>query len=79
MNAAENSVDITSVPKNYLEISVRERGLLEPALDQAVAEVRSSQAGADRGVVVTRHSSADFTVALSSEVPYGMTMEVDVS
>lgn len=79
VNASETSVEVFMAPTAYLTVSVRERRLLKPALDRAFDEVRSSLVGADRGIVVTRDSVADFMVALSSEVPYGLTMEVDAS
>ena len=45
-------------------------------LDAAVALAQQHAMGAGKhGVLVTRHGPASFTVAVSGDVPYGITLE----
>jgi hypothetical protein len=78
LNAPEASVRAeVKADTRSLKVLVPERRFLEVMLDQAVAEVRAASAAEHQGVVVTRHSFKEFTVAVSPEVPYGITLEVD--
>lgn len=50
---------------------------LQEDLCAAVALVRlKAVRGGQHGILVTQHSYTDFTVAISEDVPYGVTMEV---
>jgi hypothetical protein len=50
--------------------------LIEEDLNAAVELVRKEAIKEGRhGILVTRHASACFTVAVSADVPYGMTRE----
>lgn len=51
--------------------------VLEQELEAAVAAARDQAAPAGCGIVVTRHSRGLFTVALSQQVPPGITVERD--
>ena len=51
---------------------------LQKQLDAAHKEVRSlAISGQRHGLLVTRHSHNSYTIAVSPEVPYGMTYERD--
>lgn len=59
-----------------LNVIALDRTVLDRQLDSAVetAKAAAMQEGR-RGIIVTRHSPATFTVGLSDDVPYGMTRE----
>lgn len=48
---------------------------LQEQLDTAHKDVLSNAIGGLNGVLVTRNSHDTYTVAISAEVPYGMTYE----
>ena len=59
-----------------LEIEAENAALLADELEAAVGVARSRAMQERRhGVLVTRHSHTLFTVAVSAEVPYGLTVE----
>jgi hypothetical protein len=62
-----------------LTVTASNRHTMDLELDSAVAKVRE-QAALDgrQGILVTRHAPDFFTVALSDEVPYGVTVERDL-
>lgn len=60
------------------EVRVRCKAEVDQEIDAAVAEVRgSAPADATCGVLVTRHDFDHFSVALSSDVPFGLIYEQD--
>jgi hypothetical protein len=59
-----------------LEIEAETAALLAEELDAAVAVARARAMEENRhGILVTRHSPTLFTVAVSAEVPFGLTLE----
>ncbi|WP_427006169.1 hypothetical protein [Pseudarthrobacter sp. H2] len=52
---------------------------LEQQLDRAVALALTKATEQRQGILVTRHSHIRFSVAVSSEVPYGETHERDAA
>jgi AmiR/NasT family two-component response regulator len=71
-------MNLNNIIEPDLSVAVRitDRDSLENQLDAAVAAVRERATGEKRrGVLVTRHSATEFTVALSDHVPFGLTQE----
>ncbi|MCX2750530.1 hypothetical protein OOZ51_22400 [Arthrobacter sp. MI7-26] len=64
----------TATPTIY--IMAEDPASRDRELDQATALLRAN--GAVCGIVVTRVDFAKFTVALSPDVPFGLTKEVDL-
>ncbi|BCT78233.1 hypothetical protein SCMU_40750 [Sinomonas cyclohexanicum] len=69
---------MSSRTADHLEVLVTDPGLLYELLDEAEAELRTIPQSLS-GILVTRHSAGRYTVALSSEVPYGETRERTLS
>ena len=67
-------------PANHVRTVVKtRRGMdLELQTRMAVLVKRAAHYG-DRGILVTRHSPCDFMLELHTGVPYGETMELDLS
>lgn len=66
----------TASSEMCLTITATDRESLDRQLDAAVAIARDQAMHEPfRGILVTRHGSAVFTVALSDAVPFGMTRE----
>ena len=64
----------TTLPAITLRVS--DRSTMDEALDAAEAAVRRhAMRQRDCGILVTRHSHDTFTLALSPEVPFGITRE----
>ncbi|MFF2029158.1 hypothetical protein [Arthrobacter sp. NPDC058192] len=59
-----------------LEIEAENAALLADELEAAVRVARSrAMQDCRHGILVTRHSHTLFTVAVSGEVPFGLTVE----
>lgn len=58
-----------------LEVSVRTRSELDSALNTAVRTLQPAARAKKVGVAVTRLAPGQYVVALSAEVPYGVTCE----
>jgi hypothetical protein len=60
-----------------IEIHANTRQLLEERLEAAVSHLQEAAmlTGA-YGILVTRHKPGSYTVALSDQVPFGMTREL---
>lgn len=57
-------------------VTVSDRASMDRQLDEAVALIRErAPRGGRQGILVTRHGYDSFTVALSDEVPFGLTRE----
>lgn len=67
-----------SMAQLIAELSVSSKSQMASELTRAVqlAAERASD-GEQGGILVTRHSYSRFTVALSSEVPFGTIIELD--
>ena len=63
----------------YFHITGRSRAEIEESINTAVetARVHSTREGW-QGILVTRHEPGLYTVNLSGDVPYGVTMERDL-
>ncbi|WP_395405514.1 hypothetical protein ACHMXB_21790 (plasmid) [Arthrobacter sp. UC242_113] len=72
---------ITAVdPGRYFHVTVEKGQHKDAELSMAVdLAVASAQSLGWMGVMVTRHSPTVFTVALSENVPYGVTAERDAA
>jgi hypothetical protein len=70
----------TDATELVLTVKAMDGKSLDLELDAAVARLRE-QAVLDgtRGIVVTRYTPETFTVALSDDVPFGKTLELDLS
>jgi hypothetical protein len=67
-------------PGRYFHVTVDNGKDRDEEIDEAVSRARaSSETLGWMGVMVTRHSPNVFTVALSENVPYGVTAERDIS
>lgn len=61
-----------------IRVTATDRGSVDRLLDEAVAFARTTAMKERlRGVLVTRHNYSSFTVALSDEVPFGLTTEYE--
>ena len=60
---------------NHIDIHVTSREALDSQLDSAVDALRSVATQDQHGVLVTRHSSHYYSVAVSAAVPFGTIME----
>jgi hypothetical protein len=71
---------ITDAARLPYHVTADEPQLIAERLDAAekLAQVRALSEGT-HGILVTRHGPASFTVALSSDVPYGTTQERDLA
>lgn len=59
-----------------LEVIAHDKATLQRQLTIAERLLRVQAASGDRrGILITRHSPTQFTVALSKDVPYGLTRE----
>lgn len=59
-------------------VEAHEPQLLEEDLNAAVdAALEHAMQEGRHGILVTRHGHTRYTVAVSAEVPYGLTMEVN--
>lgn len=59
-----------------ISVNVTDRAGMESGLDEAVAIARTlAMEEGRRGILVTRDGFGSFTVALSSDVPFGVTIE----
>ncbi|WP_035749200.1 hypothetical protein [Arthrobacter sp. 35W] len=64
----------------YLEVVVTKPGRLYELLDDAEAVLRqAAMCQQSSGILVTRHSHARYTLALSDTVPFGETWEQKLS
>lgn len=61
--------------KRSINVIISQRCELEQQLDTAVASLLEPAKATNQGVLVTRLGPRSFTVSLSEEVPYGMTLE----
>ena len=69
----------TDATELVLTVNARNRKSLDLELDAAVAKLREhALLGGARGILVTRYTSESFTVALSDDVPFGLTLERDM-
>jgi hypothetical protein len=60
-------------------VRINKRNELEEELDRAVeGAVQVALKNPGRGVLVTRHDHHNYTVELSSDVPYGMISELSL-
>ena len=66
---------MTNGTERFITLTITERSELEHQLDTAVAQLLEPARKLNQGVLVTRCSPSSFTVCLSKEVPYGMTVE----
>jgi len=67
-------------PGRYFHVMVDNGKDRDEEINEAVSRAHaSSETLGWMGVMVTRHSPSVFTVALSENVPYGVTAERDVS
>lgn len=63
-------------PDLSIAVKVTDRDSLENQLNAAVSALHERAMGERRrGILVTRHSANEFTVALSDSVPFGLTQE----
>jgi hypothetical protein len=65
---------------NYVvaRIQVKDRNDLERQLGEAVLEAtQEAQRHGRHGILVTRHGYGTLSVALTTAVPYGLTLECD--
>lgn len=66
----ENSTDLV------LEVTATDKASMDRELDSAVQIAREhAMRDGRRGILVTRHGAASFTVAVSHHVPFGLTQE----
>ena len=70
---------ITTIePDRYFHVTGHAQGQIDDDLNTAVEKARAHASNeAWLGILVTRHSPDLYTVALSSLVPYGQTLERD--
>jgi hypothetical protein len=62
-----------------MTVTASDRGSMNTELEAAVAKVREHAVlDGQRGILVTRHAPGSFTVALSDDVPFGLTRERDI-
>jgi hypothetical protein len=61
--------------ENSITLTIRRRSELEHRLDTAVGNLLGNARRRKQGMLVTRISPETFTVSVSDEVPYGMTLE----
>ena len=67
-----------AIPEFGLTVSATDRESMNLELDTAVAKVMEHAVlDGRRGILVTRYAHGSFTVALSDEVPFGLTHEHD--
>lgn len=67
-------------PGRYFHVTIENGKDRDKEINEAVSRARqSSETLGWMGVMVTRHSPNVFTVALSENVPYGVTAERDTS
>jgi hypothetical protein len=72
------AVITTIEPGRYFHVKGNTPGQINDDLNTAVEEARAhASKEAWLGILVTRHSPDLYTVALSSPVPYGQTLERD--
>ena len=65
--------------QNITHFWVQHASEIEEKLNNAVREAISrSREGLPRGLVLTRHDYNQFSVALSHDVPFGVTVEKDL-
>jgi hypothetical protein len=71
---------ITATTGPVYHVTADEPRLIAERLDAAekLAQGRASTEGR-HGILVTRHGPTSFTVALSLDVPYGTTQELDLA
>lgn len=71
---------ITATTGPIYHVTADEPQLIAHRLDSAekLAQERAQQEG-NHGILVTRNGSTSFTVALSADVPYGITQERDLA
>lgn len=73
-------MNLSASVQDVLSIRVTDRQDMDLQLHRGVARLRERALSyGDRGILVTRHSSKDFTLELHPNVPYGTTLERDVS
>ena len=59
-----------------LTLTVADRASMDSQLEAAVTAAKAQALAEKRhGILVTRHSMGEFTVALSETVPFGLTRE----
>ena len=67
---------LVQFPQRALTVEVKDRKLLEEQLEEAVSTAREWAAQEkSRGILVTRLGPGHFTVGLSDDVPFGVTVE----
>ena len=71
---------ITATTGHTYHVTADEPQLIAERLEAAErsAQERALREG-DHGILVTRHGPTSFTVALSADVPYGITQERDLA
>lgn len=65
-----------SIPTSTVSVIVEDRALRDRQLEQATLRLREKAIGC--GILVTRVDHRTFTIALSSKVSYGQTLEFDL-
>lgn len=66
----------TVEPRRTLELVIRSAANLQDELTSAVEKIREHAIAEHRyGILLTRHDSMTYTVAVNTEVPYGETWE----
>ncbi|MHA7292122.1 hypothetical protein ACX80V_21165 [Arthrobacter sp. MDT3-24] len=69
----------TLEPDGYFHITGLSRAEIEDSINMAVEMARDhSMKEGWQGILVTRHEPGQYTVNLSGDVPYGVTMERDL-
>ncbi len=58
-----------------LRVTVKDKATMDAELNAAVDMSREKAMRERHGVLITRHASDSFTVAVSAEVPFGITQE----
>jgi hypothetical protein len=65
------------ISAHYIRIRVTDRHELEVHLESAVSELQTvARLTGKHGILLTRHRAGEYSAALSSQVPYGLTKEV---
>lgn len=66
---------ITYTSPDSLTVHVKDRSMMDSALDSGVGVLREKARQSRQGILVTRCGPATFAITLSADVPYGCTRE----
>ncbi len=66
---------IETATDHTLRVTVTDKATMDAELNAAVDMSREKAMRDRHGVLITRHASDSFTVAVSADVPYGITQE----